>query len=279
MAGEIYEIDTSDDRASDISPENIPLTIIHEDRDIIVINKAAGMVMHPAPGNRKGTLLSAVLHHDRRSSLAHEMPALVHRLDKDTTGLLVVARTARAMADLTAQFAAHSAGRIYTAIARGDVRTIGIRSVRGMTITPSPGAFRIESMIGRDRSNPLRQSVRGRNGKRAITHIECLETLAGAGCSLVQCRLETGRTHQIRVHLAHLGHPLVGDQIYGAGATLLPQHLSPAMRFAVHDFSRQALHAGELSFDHPGSRERLTFQAALPDDMSALLATLRSGIK
>ncbi|MCY4261513.1 MAG: pseudouridine synthase, partial [Rhodobacteraceae bacterium] len=112
MAGEIYEIDTSDDRASDISPENIPLTIIHEDRDIIVINKAAGMVMHPAPGNRKGTLLSAVLHHDRRSSLAHEMPALVHRLDKDTTGLLVVARTARAMADLTAQFAAHSAGRI-----------------------------------------------------------------------------------------------------------------------------------------------------------------------
>jgi len=278
-AGEVYDLQPPPVRKSTVAPENIPLDIVHEDGDVLIINKTAGMVVHPAPGNRHGTLLNAVLHHCRLAwpaTGASEAPGLVHRLDKDTTGLLVVARTERAMMELTAQFADRSAGRVYTAIVRGDIRTLGTRSVRDVTIAVTAGGtFRLAGAIGRDRNNRLRNAVLASGGKRAVTHVESLEPLAAGTCSHVRCHLETGRTHQIRVHLAHLGHPLIGDRIYGAGATTLPQHVSQAMQDAVQAFPRQALHAGQLSFDHPASGKRMTFTAALPNDMIALLAALQ----
>ncbi|MEQ8602436.1 MAG: RluA family pseudouridine synthase [Marivibrio sp.] len=242
--------------------QTIALAVVHEDADLIVIDKPAGMAVHPAPGSADGTLVNALLAHcaGALSGIGGvARPGIVHRLDKDTSGLIVCAKTDAAHQALSRQFADHSAGRRYLAVTWG---------------RPSPAAGRIEGPIGRDPTNRKRMAVvRAGAGKPAVTHYETIQAL-GVGASLVACRLETGRTHQIRVHLAHIGHPLIGDPLYGRTTAARRKALTDKGRAAAEAFSRQALHAGRLAFQHPTSGEPLSFQAPLPADMAALIAAL-----
>lgn len=229
-----------DPRAAAFAPQPIPLAIVYEDEALIVIDKPAGLVVHPGSGNWDGTLANALLHH--LPALAGVARAgIVHRLDKDTSGLLVVAKTATAQTDLVRQLQAKSVRRDYLALATGDI-------ARGGTI---------DAPIGR---HPVRRTSMAvvRTGKPAVTHYEVRERFGE--CTLLSCRLETGRTHQIRVHLASLGHPLVGDPAYGHRGGV--------------PFPRQALHAWRLGLVHPVTRRRLTWEAPLPADLAALLASL-----
>jgi len=236
------------------APEPIALDIVHEDEALIVLNKPPGLVVHPGAGNRRGTLVNALLHHE--PALSHLPRAgLVHRLDKGTSGLLVVARTTAAHAALVAALERRDIHREYLALVRGEI-------VAGS---------RIEAPIGRHPSARTRMAVNTR-GRPAVTHTRVLERVAGY--TLLAVTLETGRTHQIRVHLSHTGHPIVGDSVYG-GRQMLAAGLSPEAMEAVRAFPRQALHATRLGFTHPVSGETLTFEAPMPDDMTALLATLR----
>jgi 23S rRNA pseudouridine1911/1915/1917 synthase len=223
-------------------PDPVPLAIVHEDADLMVIDKPAGLVVHPAPGNWRGTLMNGLLH-ARPDSAKLPRAGIVHRLDKDTTGLMMVARSERAYERLVAALSARAVSRRYVAVVEG--------------VAPSRAS--VDAAIGRDPRDRLKMAVvpAGR-GKPALTHVERLS--AGADASVVECRLETGRTHQIRVHLAHLGHPLVGDRLYG-GRT----------RGA---FARQALHAWRLEFDHPASGAPMAFSSPLPADLRALLELL-----
>ena len=237
-------------------PEDIPLSILHEDEEVIVVDKPAGLVVHPAAGNPDGTLVNALLHHCGGSLSGIggvSRPGIVHRLDKDTSGVMVAAKTAAAHMALAAQFAAHSVERRYVAIVRG---------------RPVPPAGRLTGPIGRSPKNRKKMAVvdAGR-GKPAVTHYRTVKTYEEA--SLVECRLETGRTHQVRVHMADLGFPLLGDPVYGGKGPKTLQDLLKTL-----SFSRQALHAKHLQFEHPSAKESLSFESALPADMQELIGAL-----
>ena len=231
-------------------PENIPLQVMFEDDQILVIDKPAGLVVHPGSGNWSGTLLNALLRHAPQLS-GVPRAGIVHRLDKDTSGLLVVARTIPAQVDLVRQLQARSVTREYVAVVHGAMARDGI----------------VEAPVGRHPSNRTRMAVVAR-GKAATTHYVVIER--GPSWSLLRCRLETGRTHQIRVHLHSIGHPLVGDPVYRLnirGAKLPAEAL---------DFPRQALHAARLALIHPQTGETLTWEAPVPPDITQLLSVLRN---
>ncbi len=236
-------------------PEAIALDIVYEDADLLVVNKPAGLVVHPGAGNRDGTLLNALLHHD--AALAQVPRAgIVHRLDKDTSGLLVVARTLPAQTALAAMLAARDVHRRYVAIVNG---------------VPVAGGT-VDAPLDRHPSDRLRRAVR-EGGRPAVTHYRVREKFRAQ--ALLQCELETGRTHQIRVHLAHAGWPLVGDPSYGRGLRL-PRGAAPALAEALRGFRRQALHAEHLAFVHPVTGETMAFDAPLPPDLRTLLEALRA---
>ncbi len=238
-----------------VAPEALPLDVVHQDRDLLVLNKPAGLVVHPGAGNRAHTLQNALLAHD--PALAQVPRAgLVHRLDKQTSGLLIVARTPEAHTRLVAQLAAREIGREYLALVAGQ---------------PTGGA-RIDQPIGRHRSVRTRMAVRG-DGREAVTNFRIEERFRAH--TLLRVRLETGRTHQIRVHLAHVGLPLVGDPVYGGRRRLLAGGSAQLNRL-LQAFQRQALHAQRLTFSHPRSGRELVFEAPLPADFQGLLAALRA---
>ncbi|QEE23795.1 MAG: 23S rRNA pseudouridine(1911/1915/1917) synthase RluD [Rhodanobacter sp.] len=240
-------------------PEAIALTIVHEDEYVLVLDKPAGLVVHPGAGNPTGTLLNALLHHD---PILAELPraGIVHRLDKDTSGLMVVAKTLPAMTALVDMLSRHDVERQYAAVVLGTL-------VAGGTV---------DEPIGRHMGDRLRQAVRDEeDGKRAVTHYRLRERFRAH--TLLQCNLETGRTHQIRVHMAHIHHPLVGDPLYGGGLRL-PKRATPELTDALRGFRRQALHAERLSFTHPVSGELLSFEAAPPADFEALMVALRDDL-
>lgn len=253
--------------------EDIPLDVVYEDDELIVIDKPAGLVVHPAAGNWTGTLVNALIAHcgDSLSGIGGvRRPGIVHRLDKGTTGLMVVAKTDRAHAGLAAQFADH--GRT------GPLERGYLALVWG---SPNPYQGTIDAPLGRSPSDRTKMAiVRGGNGKEAITHYEVVERFPaesgrGAIASLVECHLETGRTHQIRVHMTAAGHPLVGDMVYGAHFLTKANRLPEAAKSAVHSFWRQALHAFLIAFEHPVTGELLRFTSELPQDMSDLVAAFR----
>lgn len=261
---QVYFVTLPPAEASTTEAQDLPLSIIYDDADLVVVNKAAGMATHPAPGTLSGTLVNALLfrYGDQLSGVGGvRRPGIVHRLDKNTSGLLVVAKTDRAHHGLSAQFHDHSIDRLYQALVWG---------------VPSPKSGEIVGNIGRDPRQRTRMAVVTRGGKSAVTHYDCLQTM-GLGAALVACRLETGRTHQIRVHMSYLGFPLIGDPLYGKASRHRRQRLaslSPdAERFAIN-FSRQALHAGSLGFTHPISGKKLVFENPAPDDFQTLLSVL-----
>ena len=249
--------------------EPIPLSILHEDADIIVIDKPRGLVVHPAAGNWTGTLVNALIAHCGGSLSGIggvRRPGIVHRLDKDTTGVMVVAKNDRAHKALTAQFADH--GRTGP-LERGYLAfTWGV---------PSRPRGTINQPLDRHPHSREKMAVRA-GGREAITHWEVLERYAGTGgqpvASMIACRLETGRTHQIRVHLAAIGHPLIGDDLYGPGFRTKAALLGPPAQAAVRTLARQALHAYLLSIEHPATGERLTFRSKLPADLDLLRSAL-----
>ena len=247
-------------------PQHIPFTILHEDADLLVLDKPAGLVVHPAPGNEDGTLVNALLAHcgNELPGIGGERrPGIVHRLDKDTSGLMVVAKTEQALARLSAAFQARDLDRAYLALCWG---------------LPNPGAGEIEGAIGRDPRDRKRMAVVSAQsrGKAALTRYRTLAHHQAA-VALLECRLATGRTHQIRVHLAHRGHPLVGDPVYLRRIPSPARALPDGTRQALLDFPRQALHAVRLGFRHPGTGQPMLFQAPPPVDMQALLETLGMG--
>ncbi|HEY6545992.1 MAG TPA: 23S rRNA pseudouridine(1911/1915/1917) synthase RluD [Dokdonella sp.] len=252
--GERIELEVKLEREIGAEPEAIDLEIVHEDADVIVVAKPPGLVVHPGAGNRAGTMQNALLHHD--PGLANiPRGGIVHRLDKDTSGLLVVARSMRAHTALVEQLSARDMHRQYLAIVYGAMVAGG----------------RVDEPIGRHPRDRLKQAVR-EDGREAITHYRVRERFRAM--TLVECRLETGRTHQIRVHMAHVRHPLVGDSQYG-GLLRLPKGASPALAEALRGFKRQALHAERLEFVHPKTGKPAAFEAPLPADLQALLAALR----
>ncbi|MEV8468599.1 pseudouridine synthase [Fluviibacterium sp. DFM31] len=256
-------------------PEDIPLEILFEDDDLIVVNKPVGMVVHPAPGSPGGTLVNALLHHfgDKLSGVGGEKrPGIVHRIDKDTSGLLVVAKSDRAHHGLAAQFEAHTVNRRYVAFVHGvpDAGDPRLRGLRGVGFEPG-GILRLTTQIGRHRTERQKQAVLANGGRHAITRARVTNSFGDpAGAARVECWLETGRTHQIRVHMAYAGHALLGDQTYGARRRLPKKGFPPEARAAADAFPRQALHAATLGFEHPVSHEMLSFSAELPEDMLQL---------
>jgi len=257
-------------------PEEIPLDILYEDEEVIVLDKPAGLVVHPGAGNWTGTLVNALLNHCG-GSLAGiggvRRPGIVHRLDKETSGVMVVAKTERAHKALSAQFADHgrtgSLERAYWALVWG---------------APVRVAGTIEAPLGRSHRDRTRQAVvtaQRSDARNAVTHYKVLERFGArpdgtALASLVECRLETGRTHQIRVHMAHIGHPLVGDEDYGSAFRTKANLLPPPVAEQVRTFRRQALHARLLAFEHPASGEVLSFETPPPADMAQLISAFRA---
>lgn len=243
---------------AEAQPQDIPLDIAFEDEHLIVVDKPAGMVVHPAAGNHDGTLVNALLFHCGRSLSGIggvARPGIVHRIDKETSGLLVVAKSDAAHEGLAAQFAEHSVHRRYLAVCGGH---------------PNPASGSIDERIGRSDANRKKMTVLEKNssrGKHAVTHYTVLDRLAHA--ALLECRLETGRTHQVRVHCASIGHALLGDPLYGNA----PKPLKPLLKEL--GFARQALHAAELGFNHPLTRKNIDFEAPLPSDMRELIDELR----
>ena len=261
-----------------LEAEDIPLTVVWEDADLIVIDKPAGMVVHPAPGTPSGTLVNALLHHcgDTLSGIGGERrPGIVHRIDKDTTGLLVVAKSDRAHHGLAAQFETHSVNRHYLAVVHGrpDAYDPRLRGLRGVSFEQG-GIVKIATHLARHKTDRQRQAVVWNEGRHAITRARVLEDFKGAA-SLMECWLETGRTHQIRVHMAYAGHGLIGDQTYGGKRRLPEKLLGPQAAELANSFPRQALHAATLGFEHPVTGEELEFESPLPADMAGLLDALR----
>ncbi|HEX3698512.1 MAG TPA: RluA family pseudouridine synthase [Polyangia bacterium] len=242
---------------TEIAAEEIPLTVIYEDRWLVVIDKPPGLVVHPAPGHEDGTLVNALLAHcqDLRGIGGELRPGIVHRIDKDTSGLLVVAKDDATMGALGAAFKAHDITRVYEALAVGK--------------PPAPSG-RIDTLHGRDPHDRKKFSTRVKTGRRAITNWRVLERLGGA--ARLEAQLETGRTHQVRLHLAALGCPLLGDAVYGKPPK------EPALREIGRTLGRQALHARVLGFRHPGTGETLRFEAAPPADFQQALAALRAAV-
>ena len=255
--GEVIVIDYPPVESSDAEAEDIELDVVYEDNDIIVINKPSGMVVHPAAGNYTGTLVNALLHHcgDSLSGIGGVVrPGIVHRIDKDTSGLLVVAKNDSAHLSLSGQIKEHNVGRIYYAIVCGN-----LKNDTG-TIDAPIG----RSPVDRKKMAIIRDPLK--NAKNAVTHYEVLERFKGF--SFVKCVLETGRTHQIRVHMSSVGHPLLGDEVYGGAGSKFCQ-LNKKL------ISGQCLHAGELILTHPTTDKEMRFKSPLPDDMEKLLDKLR----
>lgn len=279
--GDIVTIDVPDTAEVAVEAQAIPLAVVHEDGDLIVIDKPASMVVHPAPGSPAGTLVNALLHHcgDSLSGIGGEKrPGIVHRIDKDTSGLLVVAKSDRAHHGLAAQFEAHSVERKYLALAHGvpDAADPRLRGVRGASFEPG-NILKLTTQLARHKTDRQRQAVVFHGGRHAVTRARVIETFGQPPVlSLLECWLETGRTHQIRVHLAHAGHGLVGDPVYGGRRKLNAAALDEAGTRAVTGFSRQALHAAVLGFEHPVTGQALRFEAPLPADMADLLTALRA---
>lgn len=247
-AGDIVEITIPQPERLEVEAEDIPLDIVYEDDELLVVDKPAGMVVHPAPGNHSGTLVNALMYHcgDALSSINGVIrPGIVHRIDKDTSGLLMVAKTDRAHNVLSAQLAEHSITRRYKAIVYSNIKE-------------DEGT--VDKPIGRDPGNRLRNAVVYTNSKNAVTHYRVLERFGGF--TLVEAVLETGRTHQIRVHMAYIRHPLLGDTLYGPAKN----------RYGA---KRQMLHAGVLGFVHPVTGEYMEFNSPLPQDFEDVLAKLR----
>ena len=261
---------------SHIAGEDIALDVVFEDDDLIVVNKPAGMVVHPAPGTPGGTLVNALIHHcgDTLSGVGGmKRPGIVHRIDKETTGLLVAAKSDRAHHHLADQFAAHTVERRYLAICYGlpDQNDPRLRGIKGTSFEPG-NILKIQTFLGRHRTDRQRQAVSFTAGRHAVTRSRIVAPLGLPACAaLIECWLETGRTHQIRVHMAHCGHALIGDPVYGGRRKLSPKAIGEAGVAAVAAFPRQALHAATLGFKHPVSGEFLQFEADLPDDMRDLL--------
>ena len=243
----------------------IDLDIVYEDEDLIVVDKPAGMVVHPAPGNPDNTLVNALIAHcgESLSGIGGERrPGIVHRIDKETSGLIVAAKNDAAHQALSAAFAAHNIERAYLCLVWG---------------VPSPSAGEITGNIGRHPVDRKRMAVVSRGGKPAITHYRVLKRY-GLGAALVECRLLTGRTHQIRVHMAKIGHPLIGDPVYGKPTPARRARLSPEARKAAEAFPRQALHATLLGFDHPRTGDHLAWESETPEDLRRLERTLAAAV-
>ncbi|MEP3675572.1 RluA family pseudouridine synthase [Sulfitobacter sp.] len=281
VAGEGARIDIDVEEAEDshILPEDIPLEVIYEDADLIVINKPAGMVVHPAPGSPSGTLVNALLAHcgdDLSGVGGMKRPGIVHRIDKDTSGLLVVAKSDAAHHGLAKQFEAHSVERYYRCIVYGvpDANDPRLRGVKGANFETG-NILKMTTQLARHKHDRQRQAVLFHGGRHAVTRAR---TVARFGTppviALMECWLETGRTHQIRVHMAHAGHGLVGDATYGGKRKLARTALAEPVADAIKAFPRQALHAAVLGFEHPISGEAIRFEAPLPEDMAGLLELL-----
>ena len=266
-AAQVIEVDIPPAEEYKLVPEDIPLDVIYEDDDLLVVNKASDMVVHPAAGNWNGTLVHALLHHcgDSLSGINGVMrPGIVHRLDKETSGLMMVAKNDHAHAHLSAQLADRSLSRKYQALVCGHLQ---------------PLIGKIDLSLGRNPRDRIRVAVRAEGGKSAVTHYKVQEYFNQA-LSLVECQLETGRTHQIRVHMQALHHPLVGDPLYGEQPTRIRSLLNKAgyesdVGEKIISFPRQALHAKEISFIHPGTSEEMTFTSDLPDDLRNLINLLK----
>lgn len=277
--GAEVEIAVPQAEESHIGPEDIPLDVIWEDDDLIVVNKPAGMVVHPAPGTPNGTLVNALLHHcgDTLSGVGGmKRPGIVHRIDKETSGLLVVAKSDAAHQGLADQFAAHTVERYYRAVCYGvpDANDPRLRGVRGVNFEPG-NIMKITTHLARHKTDRQRQAVLFENGRHAVTRVRIVEPFGSpAVAALVECWLETGRTHQIRVHMTHAGHGLIGDPVYGGRRKLAEKAIGAAGLEAAKTFPRQALHAAVLGFEHPISGETLRFEAPVPDDMAALIKAM-----
>ncbi|MFO1241462.1 MAG: RluA family pseudouridine synthase [Sphingomonadaceae bacterium] len=254
--GTAYALTIPEPREATAEAQDIPLEIVYEDDHLLVVDKPAGLVVHPAAGNFDGTLVNALLHHcrGRLSGIGGvARPGIVHRIDKGTSGLLVVAKTDRAHEGLAKQFAAHSIERRYLAIANG---------------IPNPTTGTVDAPLARSAQNRKKVAiVEADRGKRAVTHYRLLEALKDA--ALLECQLETGRTHQVRVHMASIGHALLGDPVYG--------RTRPAHREVLKElgFNRQALHAAVIGFVHPVDRKNCRFESKIPEDMQRLFSILR----
>ncbi len=256
FSGSAFTLTVPPAKPLEAEAQAIELKIVFEDEHLVIVDKQAGLVVHPAAGHADGTLVNALLHHckGQLSGIGGvERPGIVHRIDRDTSGLLVVAKSDKAHEGLTKLFAAHDIERRYLAIVRG---------------VPAPPAGRIATQIGRSPTNRKKMAVlQDGKGKQAVTHYRLLE--AYKNCALVECTLETGRTHQVRVHMAHISHPLIGDSTYNNRQKSLQTGSTTAY------IDRQALHAAVLGFIHPVTGEKLRFESALPADMQQLLSTIR----
>ena len=278
--GDVVEITVPVASESHIEAEDIPLTVVYEDDDLIVINKPAGMVVHPAPGTPNGTLVNALMHYcgDRLSGVGGvARPGIVHRIDKDTSGLLVVAKSDVAHQGLAAQFEKHRVERRYLAVVYGapDASDPRVRGVKGVNFEAG-NIMRITTGLARHKTDRQKQAVLFGAGRHAVTRARIVETFGQpVAASLVECWLETGRTHQIRVHMAHAGHGLIGDPVYGGRRKLSEKAIGGPAQAAARNFPRQALHAATLGFEHPVSHETLRFEAEIPQDMAGLIASLR----
>lgn len=260
--GQTFAIFVPEAATASPEPQAMALKVTYEDGDLIVIDKPAGLVVHPAPGNPSGTLVNALLAHcgDSLSGIGGvKRPGIVHRLDKDTSGLIIAAKNDRAHEGLSAQFEARTIERAYLALVWG---------------IPRPGKGEIEGNIGRSHRNRKKMAVRHDGGKPALTRYRVLRRF-GTVASLIECRLATGRTHQIRVHLAHIGHPVIGDSLYGGGATAARRRdAGPAVTDLVAQLNRQALHARLLGFVHPATGETHKFESDLPKELKELVNML-----
>jgi 23S rRNA pseudouridine1911/1915/1917 synthase len=265
--GETITLVAPEPEEAEPTPENIPLDILYEDESLIVLNKPVGMVVHPAVGNLTGTLVNALLYHCGESLVGIggvKRPGIVHRLDKDTSGIMVAAKTEQAQRHLAAQFADHGRTgplhRAYTAYAWGKTEQ---------------GRGTVSAPLGRDQNSRLKQTVR-KDGREAITHYAVEARFGDEGWDItrIRCELETGRTHQIRVHMAYIGHPLVADPVYATGFATKANRLPTDLKTVVESLSRQALHAAELGFEHPRTHEEMFFEAPLPADLAELEAGL-----
>jgi 23S rRNA pseudouridine1911/1915/1917 synthase len=274
-AGETYTVEVPAPAPAAPQPQAIPLAVVYEDAHLIVIDKPKGLAVHPGPGHAAGTLVNALIAHCGASLSGIggvRRPGIVHRLDKDTTGLLVVAKTDKAHAGLARQFAAHGAD--------GQLERHYLALVWGV---PGRPRGEIDAALARSSANRTKIAVVSEAaGRHAVTRYTVLETYAGGAptkpiASLLELELETGRTHQIRVHLAHIGHPLLGDMTYGAGFKASARNLSAAAQAALEALGRQALHAGALGFVHPVTGKRLRFTSPLPADMARLAAAVGEG--
>jgi 23S rRNA pseudouridine1911/1915/1917 synthase len=264
--GATYQLDLPAPMPATPQPQAIPFPILYEDADLIVLDKPAGLVVHPAPGNLEGTLVNALLAHcgEQLTGIGGERrPGIVHRLDKDTSGIMVAAKTQLANNALTAAFAARDMDRAYLALVWG---------------LPEPLAGHIEGAIGRDRRDRKRMAIVARNGKPALTHY-CTRRAWQTAVAMLECRLATGRTHQIRVHLASHGQPVVGDPVYLRRVPAVARTLPVPIRQRLLDFPRQALHAAGLGFAHPRTGQALSFASEPPPDMAGLIAALERDLR